>query len=258
MLKKNLIAVGDIHGMADSLELLLDCLTAEYSPTDSQFVFLGDIVDRGPDSQAAVSMVSDILARYPESVLILGNHDCYWRDFLRSPLQPNDLERWAANGGIDTMNSYGFELSPDADHDEQKRVADHLKKVRPEDHALFESAVSHFATEKHFFVHAGVDPVRSLSDQSERDLMWIRDRFIAYDRPFEKMIVHGHSITPSRMPEVHSNRIGLDSGSYGTGRISAGVFVADQLTGFLCGEVDREGSRVRRFNQEMREVQHAR
>ncbi len=249
MNKKNLIAVGDIHGMAYVLKLLLQNLKEKFSPEDTQFVFLGDIIDRGPDSLPAVNQVCGIIETFPGSVMILGNHDFFLRNLAKLSLATDERDRWLAQGGVNTLESYGL------DDCDLATAGELLRRIRPKHVTLFENAVSHFETEKHFFVHAGVDPERPLSDQLADDMMWIRKGFLDHTAPFKKMIVHGHSITQSELPEVHSNRIAIDTGSYRTGRIAAAIFRDDFLTGFISAEINRDGERVRRFDASAREIE---
>jgi len=249
MTKKNLIAIGDIHGMAHVLRLLLQHLEKEFSPDDAQFVFLGDVIDRGPYSLPAVNQVCRIIDTFSGSVMVLGNHDFFLRHMADLSLAKDEEDRWLAQGGMNTLESYGLD---DGDLVDAGKA---LRRMRPRHVTLFESAVSHLETENHFFVHAGVDPEVPLSEQLAHDLMWIRKGFLDHTAPFEKMIVHGHSITPSELPEVHSNRIAIHTGSYRTGRITAAIFRDDVLNGFVSAEIDGNGERVRRFDASAQEVE---
>lgn len=244
-MKKHLIAIGDIHGMVQPLKLLLGHIAREFSPDDTRIVFLGDLVDRGPNSLAVVSLVSSFIDRFPGSALCLGNHDAYMRHMSELSLSRDEEIAWMRFGGVATLASYGL------DHHDLVEAGKAFNLQYPEHTELFRAATTHVETERHFFTHAGIDPSEPLSNQAAHDLMWIREGFLDHDGPFEKIIVHGHSITPSKMPEVHANRIALDTGSYSTGRISAAIFVDDELAGFVCAE-DSEGKRsIRRFDAVM-------
>lgn len=249
MNKKTLIAVGDIHGMAHVLKFLLQHLENEFSPEDAQFVFLGDIIDRGPDSLPAVNQVCRIIETFRGSVMILGNHDFFLRNLINLSLARDEEDRWLAQGGLNTLESYGLD---DSDLIAAGKV---LRRIRPKHVTLFQNAVSHFETENHFFVHAGVDPAVPLSEQLAHDMMWIRKGFLDHTAPFQKMVVHGHSITPSELPEVHSNRIAIDTGSYRTGRITAAIFDNDVLREFVSAENDAHSQRIRRFDHTAREIE---
>jgi serine/threonine protein phosphatase 1 len=253
--KKNLIAIGDIHGTAETLKLLLAAIRAEFRHEETRLIFLGDLVDRGSNSRAAVDLVCEAINDYPASQLILGNHDHFFREFLRAPCDSDELYEWMVNGGIQTLASYGFEFSNRWDWADQKRVGDEIKRVVPAHADLLESAVSHVLTEKHFFTHAGVDPNRPLTEQFWDDLMWIREGFLDFEGTLSKTIVHGHTINGTEMPEVHKHRIALDTGSFATGRISAAVFVNDDLERFVVAQIKAGGDIVRFFDAEMNEAQ---
>lgn len=245
----NLIAIGDIHGMADTLELLLSDLQSRFEPADTIFVFLGDLVDRGPDTRSAVELVMRVVQSYPGSVFIMGNHDEFVFNLARLSLPWDEIAQWAQLGGLPTLLSYGLTGRGDLVDD-----GNEFNEKFPEHAQFFRSTVDYFETDRHYFAHAGIDPEFPLSDQYAVDLRWIRDEFLTHTEPYEKVVVHGHSITPSELPEVHSNRIALDTGSYRTGRISAAVFKNDYLSGFTVAEVTEAGSKVRYFDAEVKEV----
>lgn len=232
MTKEITIAVGDIHGIAWVLEVLLQNLEARYAADKPRFIFLGDVIDRGEHSLPAMNMVCSTIENYPGSVLVLGNHDEYLLRLLKGELSDDDQRIWMMLGGIETLQSYAVE---DFETDDEIRVF--LERVRPKHVALLKSAVSMVLSPRHCFVHAGIDPARPLDDQNEKDLRYIRKGFLDHTEMMERVIVHGHSITPSERPEVFNNRIAIDTGSYRTGRISAAIFENDILTGFVSAEV---------------------
>lgn len=246
---ENLIAIGDVHGMAHTLELLVCNLEARFHPSNSIFVFLGDLIDRGPDSRSAVDLVLRVLARYPDSVFVMGNHDEYLLNMSLLSLAADEVRTWSLLGGLETLRSYGFEGDGDL-----LDTGKEFNGAFPEHASLFKNAVTHFETERHFFAHAGVDPTTQLANQDARDLRWIRRKFLTFTGHLEKRIVHGHSITPTELPEVHLNRIAIDTGSYRTGRIAAATFTHDTLTGFTVAESHSTGSGVRHFDADVKEV----
>jgi serine/threonine protein phosphatase 1 len=209
--KETIVAIGDIHGMKDVLNLLLGHLEKEFSPAHTKFVFLGDVVDRGPDSVAAVAQVAQVIDQYPDSTLILGNHDYYLRSFLRGEIAYEQEVGWLQMGGAATLGSYGVDRAM-CGSGKLFQAGKIVSAAYPDHLALLEKAVFSFETENHFFTHAGVDPQEPLANQLEHDLMWIRGEFLDHMEPFEKMIVHGHTITETWLPEVRSNRIALDTG----------------------------------------------
>ncbi|HZG29212.1 MAG TPA: metallophosphoesterase family protein [Ensifer sp.] len=246
---KNTIAIGDIHGHAGLLSHLLECLTCSRKPGDSRFIFLGDVIDRGPQSARTMTRVCSVLERYPGSKFILGNHEEYFRNLLRGDLNNDGFLKWLWNGGTETLVSYGL------DEDDEPQTNARIIATRfPEHVALLEGASAIEVMGRYCFVHAGIDPLVSLADQSERTTRWIRANFTDHQNPFEKIVVHGHSITASGFPEVFDNRIALDTGSYQTGRISAALFEDEELAGFVCVDMQSGKPKASYFDAYMQPV----
>lgn len=220
MAERHTFAIGDIHGRADLLETLLTAIDkrADDMTIDYSVVFLGDVIDRGSESKQALEMVGEALSRRPGSSLILGNHDWFpirILDELSGDQADMALDHWIYNlGGGSTLLSYGFDPG-------EFTVAD-LDKHFPHRHLeLLRSAVSYVELEHHVLVHAGLAPGIALAQQSRRDMMWIGEPFLSSTERFEKTVVHGHTVTPSRHCEKARHRIGIDTGAYATGRLSA-------------------------------------
>lgn len=209
--------MGDIHGCIDLLEALIEAIrgmqTASQPP---RLVFLGDYVDRGPESRR----VLDVLAALPDddTVFLRGNHDHMMLEFLR---RPDAGPAWKAIGGDTTLTSYGVKSPavPDSKSGWEDTWA-RFNSAVPETHRQFLQS-SRFATEcgDYFFAHAGVRPGRALGRQHESDLMWIRNAFLLDTRSMEKVIVHGH--TPAALPFSDHRRVGVDTGAYASGTLTA-------------------------------------
>jgi predicted phosphodiesterase len=229
-----IVVIGDIHGRADLLEKLLAEIVA--SVPGARIIFLGDLIDRGPSSARVLDMVHELKASRPGTELILGNHDFYMREHLRGTLTDEDAGKWFQWGGMQTLHSY----SP-VGIDTLKQYRDLVLSGYPLHQELLESAKSILTWGDYCFVHAGIRPGLPLADQAEHDLMWIREGFLDYEGHLPAIVVHGHSITPSRMPQVNSNRIAIDTGAYGTGRLTAAVFERNSLSHFLCTETSPTG-----------------
>ena len=220
-------AIGDIHGRVDLLLKLFGRIEADLAvrpvPQPLQ-VFLGDYIDRGPDS----SQVLDLLVareRSIRSIFLKGNHEEYLIEFLR---HPPVLADWQRFGGLQTLLSYGLKPSLNANVAMQARLAAALREKMPESHRQFLGKLeSSFTCGDFFFVHAGVRPGVPLSKQREEDLLWIRQEFLLHDEPFTKIIVHGH--TPVVRPEIHPHRINIDTGAYASGQLTCLALEGDQM-----------------------------
>jgi|WetSurMetagenome_2_1015567.scaffolds.fasta_scaffold96692_3 serine/threonine protein phosphatase 1 len=215
-------AIGDIHGCAELLVPLLGYIQADAARAcgaHKVVVGLGDYVDRGPDSRAVIDVLlaleacGDVEARF-----LLGNHESVLLRFLDDPVTG---EAWLGLGGRETLASYGAPAplaggSPDA----WRQVRDRFAASIPSDHLDFLHGLKPaFELGDYFFAHAGALPGVPLRRQAPRDLLWIRQLFLLDSRPFEKVVVHGH--TPSAEVHVDERRIGLDTGAFATGVLSA-------------------------------------
>jgi serine/threonine protein phosphatase 1 len=212
-------AVGDVHGRADLLRPLMRDIAQDVLATRPKerplLVFLGDYVDRGPASRQVVDLILQTRADGAfEVVSLKGNHEEALLEFLDDP---SFAEVWTEYGGAATLASYG--VWPVAD-DPWERVRDAFAKTLPEAHlAFFRGLELVRIVGDYAFVHAGVRPRLPLEAQSEHDLLWIRYEFLQDPGPFEKVIVHGH--TPAREPEMLKHRLGLDTGAFATGVLTA-------------------------------------
>lgn len=210
-------AVGDIHGRADLLRRLQATIAddAAQTPAKTQntVIYLGDYVDRGLESQAVIDL---LLAPPPAgltSVCLKGNHEEAMLLFLADvTIGP----AWFAMGGDATAYSYGVGLPKGASQEDRfAQVWRELRQSMPAAHLAFLSdlRLTHEVGD-YLFVHAGVRPGVPLDQQRSDDMLWIRDQFLAAESGWEKVIVHGHSVT--HRPESLRHRIGIDTGAYAT------------------------------------------
>lgn len=216
-------AVGDVHGRLDVLGPLLHDIAkdavAQNADDRPMLVFLGDYVDRGPESKGVVDLILQ-LQGWPKFEIraLKGNHEEALLQFLDEPAFG---ATWMEHGGAATLASYG--VQPPAqrtDPQAWKPVRDAFAQALPTDHLAFYRSLELMITEGDYaFVHAGVRPGVPLHQQSERDLLWIRQEFLQERSRFEKMIVHGH--TPMEQPQLTANRLGVDTGAYATGVLTA-------------------------------------
>ncbi|SOE08444.1 serine/threonine protein phosphatase 1 [Hoeflea halophila] len=225
-------AIGDVHGRRDLLECLLAAIRADMGGRDGRIVFLGDIIDRGPESRQAMDLVIETLGEVDGSRLILGNHEEFMLAFLDAPTREDReaaARRWLPNGGTETLRSYGF-----ADDDPLDRTASGLRARFPAHITALRDADWMLETTTHAFVHAGVDPDLPLARQDPETTRWIRERFLSFRGPLEKIVVHGHTMTASSLPELHRNRIALDTGAVRSGHLTCIVLDGDAPPRFLA------------------------
>jgi serine/threonine protein phosphatase 1 len=215
---RRIYAVGDIHGCAGLLANIFDRIDDDLKlrPTpDVLQVFLGDYIDRGPDSREVIEL---LIARQRENdvVFLKGNHETFMMNFIETP---SILQDWQRLGGLQTLMSYGITPTINANAVVQAQIAVDFNQVLPESHRQFLGHLKSFFTcGDFFFVHAGVRPGIPLEKQREEDLLWIRQEFLFCKNDFGKIVVHGH--TPVQYPDVRSNRINIDTGAYATGRLT--------------------------------------
>jgi serine/threonine protein phosphatase 1 len=224
-------AIGDIHGRADLLDEVLDAIDADRAARPGlqvREIYLGDYVDRGPDSRGVLDRLL-ARSRTQQAVFLKGNHETYAAGFLNDPAL---WRSWQHFGGCEMLLSYGLTPPRNATAGDQAGLAAALARVMPESHRRFLGGLQpSFACGDFFFVHAGVRPGRALTKQRQEDLLSIREDFLFCERDFGKVVVHGH--TPSRLPEVHHNRINIDTGAYATGRLTCLRLEADTMNFYL-------------------------
>ena len=213
-------AVGDVHGRADLLQEMLAIVArhaASLRPVArTQLVFVGDIIDRGPDSRKALALFNDARHRMPELVTLLGNHE----EMLLRSLAGDEtaLRSWMRHGGAETVVSFG--LAPLAEDADAVPYIAALRRAVPAEWVDWLKTWPLTARSGDYFIcHAGVKPGIALNRQARRDLLWARDGFVDNLHDHGSVIVHGHTI--SAEVEVRPNRIGIDTGAYRTGMLSA-------------------------------------
>lgn len=206
-------AIGDIHGRSDLLTQLLASIANDAAAAGraaKTLVFLGDYVDRGPDSRGVIERLTTNLPLGFATHFLKGNHEQFLLDFLDDPLW---LDGWLRNGGEQTLRSYGV----DVDGLQDRRTPatawrEAFLEALPEAHLQFLGGLElKCVVGDYVFVHAGLRPGVPLNQQVAEDLLWIRHEFLDCQEPFEKIVVHGH--TPERVPVVRPNRIGIDTGA---------------------------------------------
>ena len=234
-------AIGDIHGYLSPLQamhLKIDMHLSDNPIEKTMIVYLGDYVDRGPESAAVVERLTLLSQEHSdiERVFIKGNHEWGMLGFLNSPLQfARPYLKW---GGLEALVSYGVDIPEHITQDaivegsvlpaEYERLASAYKEKVPVHHIKFlESLELYRQVGGYLFVHAGIKPQVSLKNQKEQDLMRIREAFSDYEKAHEYRVVHGHQISTD--VEIKSNRIGLDTGFYEQGVLSCVALEKDNV-----------------------------
>ncbi len=213
-------AIGDVHGCLAQLDDLLAQIEADNAvrPSAKTFVvLLGDLVDRGPDSAGVLERLSNWNPDWARPVFLMGNHE----EFLLSVLDGDvDLvANWLTYGGRECAQSYGLSEGWMLNASTQGIAQEMYRRV-PRAHADFVRGFGDsFRFGDYLFVHAGIRPGRALEDQIPKDLRWIREGFLDDRSDHGVIVVHGHTIVDA--PEERSNRIGIDTGAYGGGALTA-------------------------------------
>lgn len=216
-------AIGDIHGRADLLDRLYGLIEADLAaappPGRCLVLYLGDYVDRGPDSAGVLDRLCRPRQRGGlagiETLALLGNHEAMLLEFLDAPY---GASLWLANGGDATLNSYRVRVP--ASFDELLLTQRALLRALPRQHHEFLSGLPLQARfGDYLFVHAGIRPGLPLDRQSREHMIWIRDLFLDSEADHGAIVVHGHTIVHA--VEWRPNRIGIDTGAYTTGHLTA-------------------------------------
>ncbi|OPY90692.1 MAG: Serine/threonine-protein phosphatase 1 [Syntrophus sp. PtaU1.Bin208] len=200
---ERIFAIGDIHGCLEQLKGMISLLDIDRER--DTLVFVGDYIDRGPDSKGVVDFILELKRELKHVVCLRGNHEEMFLDFYRDG---KNGPLFLRNGGRDTLSSYGL-----------KKTAGRKTFELPEAHLQFLTALTlYFETEDFVFVHAGLRPGLSLEEQDPYDLLWIRHEFFFSEEAFPKVVVFGH--TPFSQPLLEENKIGIDTGAVYGGKLT--------------------------------------
>lgn len=228
-------AIGDVHGCYDLLKALLGQVwrdaAARAAGRTPELIFLGDYIDHGPRSAEVLDALVWLSRRADLGLRLLkGNHEQALLDFLA---EPERAAPWLNLHAAAAFASYGLAAPPeDADLDTRIRARDALLDRLPASHLTLLQRLEMTATVgDYLFVHAGICPGIPLIDQTDSDLLSIREGFLDFDGPHERFVIHGHTWTDAH-PKLLGNRLGLDTGAYSTGVLTA-VRLEDGEMGFL-------------------------
>ena len=220
-------AIGDIHGRDDLLEQLLDQIASDDMSrphVHTTLVFLGDLVDRGADTRGVVSRLMALEKSAISTVFLKGNHE----ELLLRVCEGDEKVAAAFSrvGGRETLLSYGVS-EQDYDRCEIKDIPALAAEYVPQAHRDFlNSFIPRWRAGDYLFVHAGITPGVAIEDQNDTDMRWIREQFTQSEADHGVMVVHGHTVTDDI--DEQFNRIGIDTGAYASGKLSAIGLEGDQ------------------------------
>jgi serine/threonine protein phosphatase 1 len=211
-------AVGDIHGRADLVEQLqqqIELDAAQHPGKDRRLIYLGDYVDRGPQSREVLERLSTEPPAGVTTHCLMGNHE---QAMLRFLADPAGYAQWLEYGGLATIESYTsgqWRMDPDDLGD----IAAVLSDAVPAHQLEFLKGLELYRCfGDYLFVHAGIRPGVPLEAQQIEDLLWIRGEFLSATTPHPFVVVHGHHVGDAI--DVRKNRICVDTGAYATGCLS--------------------------------------
>lgn len=213
-------AVGDVHGRLDLLEDMLEQIKADDAtrpPARTYLVLLGDLIDRGPDSAGVIERLVSDPPRWAKPVYLQGNHEEFFLNVLDG--QEDTVAHWLTYGGYECAASYGVSQGSTLNATPHE-IVERLKAAVPRSHVEFlRNMADSFRFGDYLFVHAGIRPGIPIAEQSQRDLRWIREGFLECVDDHGVVVVHGHTIVDK--VEQLPNRIGLDTGAYRSGLLTA-------------------------------------
>ena len=213
-------AIGDVHGRLDLMLELLAKIEADHRarpPAKAYVIFLGDLVDRGPDSRGVIEHLLTSPPEFARPIFLKGNHEEFFLASLGGDLAM--LQNWLLYGGTECAESYGISegfIINSAPSEILGRLIDEIPKTHLD---FLDGMADTFRFGDYLFVHAGIRPGVPIDEQVERDLRWIREGFLDDRTDHGVMVVHGHTIVET--VEEHRNRIAIDTGAYRSGVLTA-------------------------------------
>lgn len=231
-------AIGDIHGRIDLFDSLIGAIEqddAAKARANTTVILLGDLIDRGPDSAAVVARARE-WARNRHLEFIKGNHE----EMLIASLENADVLRgFLKYGGRETIMSYGIDEAF-IDHAKPEELQQRMIEAIPRgDIEFLDSFTKLIRNGDYLFVHAGIRPQTPLDHQLGRDCRWIREPFLSHNGDFGAFVIHGHTIAEE--PQVRSNRIGIDTGAFVFGALTA-IGIEGTERWFLQAREDEAGA----------------
>lgn len=228
---RRLYAIGDVHGRLDLLTQLLEKIDADIRDRPSGehlLVFLGDLIDRGPDSRGVVELVRKDPVANARTVRLKGNHEDSLVRGLRG--EPKVLSDWLGFGGYECAQSYGVEIGALFGREPEEIEPIIAQAIPPAHIAFLENFIDSARFGDYLLVHAGIRPGVPLEQQSPQDMRWIRGEFLHSDHDPGFVVIHGHSITAE--VDERPNRICIDTGAYRSGLLTA-IWVEGDARGYI-------------------------
>ncbi len=232
--------IGDIHGRADLLAQMLEALADDGLDQATDWVFVGDYIDRGPQSAQVLEILHELQTRQPDRITcLLGNHERMMLDFLDDPMRNADL--WLRNGGLETLASFSIGRVHAASEKARKQaLAEALRAaLTPPVEAWLRALPVIWRSGSLAVVHANADPLRGLDEQQERTLLWGRPRPEQPPRADGIWVAHGHTIVPA--PTAQYGRIAVDTGAVAGGGLTAAVCAAGKVRFMTIGKETNQG-----------------
>nr|WP_137676381.1 metallophosphoesterase family protein [Parerythrobacter lutipelagi] len=233
--------IGDIHGRLDLFEQLIEAIEiddAELPDAETTVILLGDLIDRGPDSAGVVKRARKWQKKRNVRILA-GNHE---EMFLESFDKTDTLRHFLRHGGRETVLSYGVSRK-EFNKASIKELQKLMQVLVPEKDIRFIAGFEDMiAIGDYLFVHAGIDPERSLEEQKPRDMRWIREPFLRHRAQHSHIVVHGHTIFEEI--DERKNRIGIDTGAYRFGKLTALVLEGEERRYIQAVEKKKSGKLV--------------
>jgi len=232
-------AVGDIHGRLDLFKALVKAIDdddAAHPSAETTVILLGDLVDRGPDSAGVIALARD-WQQLRRVRILAGNHE---EMFLRSFASLETFRHFLRHGGRETVLSFGVDRADFAKADLEAAQQLMRDAVPAADVAFVQGFEDMIAIGGYLFVHAGIHPSKPIEEQESHDLRWIREPFLSHPGRYDRVIVHGHTICEAA--EDCGNRIGIDTGAFMSGRLTAIVLEGTERR--YLEAVEGEGGRI--------------
>ncbi|WP_336985810.1 metallophosphoesterase family protein [Altererythrobacter aquiaggeris] len=234
-------AIGDIHGRLDLLDALIDAVEdddASAGKAISTVILLGDLVDRGPDSAGVIARARDWQQQRNVRILA-GNHE---EMFLGALEKKETLRQFIRHGGRETILSYGVKKKDYNSASMEELLTIYRDAVPEADIAFLKGFEELIVIGDYLFVHAGIAPDVAPNAQKRKDMLWIREPFLSYREPHSHVVVHGHTI--SDKVEDCGNRIGIDTGAYCNGRLTA-LVLEGSTRRYLTARDDVAGIKIK-------------